>query len=104
MRRRSVGILLSVVASIGLVCASDSQPPNGQAQRELTLLYTNDFESAYDPIPAYWRDDVDRVGGIAQLAALIEQERRRAPTSFLLATSSPALWQSSPEASCPSNS
>ena len=73
MRRRSVGILLSVVASIGLVCASDSQPPTGQALRELTLLYTNDFESAYDPIPAYWRDDVDRVGGIAQLAALIEQ-------------------------------
>ena len=81
---RSVGILLSLVASIGLVRASDSQPPDGQSLRELTLLYTNDFESAYDPIPAFWRDDVDQVGGIAQLAALIEQERRRAPTSFLL--------------------
>ena len=55
-----------------------------RVERTVTLLYTNDFESAYDPIPAYWRDDVDRVGGIAQLATLIERERGRASTSFLL--------------------
>jgi 2',3'-cyclic-nucleotide 2'-phosphodiesterase (5'-nucleotidase family) len=52
--------------------------------REITLLYTNDFESAYDPIPAFWRDDLEHVGGIAQLATLIDQERARAELSFLL--------------------
>jgi len=57
---------------------SDDRP------REVTLLYTNDFESAYDPIPAYWRDDVERVGGIAHLAALIDRERTNASISFLL--------------------
>jgi len=52
--------------------------------REITLLYTNDFESAYEPIPAFWRDDLEHVGGIAQLATLIDQERARAELSFLL--------------------
>ena len=52
--------------------------------REVVLLYTNDFESAYDPIPAFWRDDLDHVGGIAELAALIEAERAKASLSFLL--------------------
>ncbi len=57
---------------------------NPVGTREVTLLYTNDFESAYDPIPAFWRDDLERVGGVAQLATLIETERERAELSFLL--------------------
>ncbi len=52
--------------------------------REVTLLYTNDFESAYDPIPAFWRDDLDHVGGIAQLATLIDEIRAAEKLSFLL--------------------
>ena len=54
------------------------------ATREVTILYTNDFESAYDPIPAFWRDDLEMVGGVAQLATLIDAERDRADLAFLL--------------------
>jgi len=52
--------------------------------RDLLLLYTNDLESAYDPIDAFWRDDIDHIGGVGQLAALITSERSKASTSFLL--------------------
>jgi hypothetical protein len=33
----------------------------------VTLLFTNDVESAYDPISAFWLDDVDMIGGIAEM-------------------------------------
>ncbi len=51
--------------------------------REVTLLFTNDFESAFDPIPAYWRDDVEYLGGIAQIATLVETIRDRETLVFL---------------------
>jgi 5'-nucleotidase / UDP-sugar diphosphatase len=49
----------------------------------VTLLFTNDFESAYDPIDAYWRDDIQRIGGIPQIATLIDQIRTTEPNVFL---------------------
>ncbi len=51
--------------------------------RTVTLLFTNDLESAYDPTPAFWRDDMDNIGGIAQLATLIEQKRSTEANVFL---------------------
>ena len=87
LTRWTVGTLLCVTAVVGIACSegpTSTGVKHGSGVREVTLLYTNDFESAYDPIPAFWRDDVDQVGGIAQLATLIEHERQRASTSFLL--------------------
>lgn len=55
----------------------------GENAKEVTLLFTNDFESAFDPIPAYWRDDVEFLGGAAQLATLIENIRGREELVFL---------------------
>ena len=49
----------------------------------VTLLFTNDLESAYDPVEAWWRDDTEQLGGIAQLATLISQTRAAATTAFL---------------------
>lgn len=49
----------------------------------VTLLFTNDFESTYDPVLAFWRDDMDRIGGVAQLATLIDQIRSTEPNVFL---------------------
>ena len=54
--------------------------------RELTILYTNDFHSAFDPIPAYWLKGSPRLGGAAQLSTLINQIRRRDRTVFLFDT------------------
>jgi 2',3'-cyclic-nucleotide 2'-phosphodiesterase (5'-nucleotidase family) len=54
--------------------------------REVTILYTNDFHSAFDPIPAYWLKGSPKLGGAAHLTTLIRQIRRREPTSFLFDT------------------
>ncbi len=56
----------------------------GDSIREVTLLYTNDIESVYDPIDAYWNDTLDRIGGMAYLATLIKQTQAREKLSFLL--------------------
>ncbi len=53
------------------------------ADRIVTLLFTNDVESAYDPIPAFWLDDVDMIGGIAEMTTLIETLRETEPNVFL---------------------
>jgi len=52
--------------------------------KQLTLLYTNDIESVYEPVEATWRQDMDRMGGMAHLATLIRQERDAAEASLLL--------------------
>ena len=57
--------------------------PAASAIREIVILHTNDFESAFDPIPAYWRNDVDYLGGGAHLAALVERIREVEEIVFL---------------------
>jgi 5'-nucleotidase/UDP-sugar diphosphatase len=49
----------------------------------VTLLFTNDVESAYDPIPAFWLDDLPMIGGIAEMTTLIRNLRRSEPNPFL---------------------
>ncbi len=56
----------------------------GGGAHEFTILFTNDFHSAFRPIPAYWLRGTPRLGGAAHLATLIERERAAASTSFLL--------------------
>jgi 2',3'-cyclic-nucleotide 2'-phosphodiesterase (5'-nucleotidase family) len=51
--------------------------------RVVTLLFTNDVESAYDPIPAFWLDDVAMIGGIAEMTTLIQELREQQPNVFL---------------------
>jgi len=54
-----------------------------ETTKEVTILYTNDIESVYDPIDAYWNDTIQRIGGMAQLATLIDQTRQQEPLHFL---------------------
>ncbi|MBX2875827.1 MAG: sulfatase-like hydrolase/transferase [Saprospiraceae bacterium] len=65
--------------------ANDPLRPTAQYEqfKELTLLYTNDIESVYDPIDAYWNDTIQRIGGMAHLATLIEQVRKKETSHFL---------------------
>jgi 5'-nucleotidase / UDP-sugar diphosphatase len=56
----------------------------GGGDHELTLLYTNDFHSAFEPVEAYWLTGSPRLGGAAHLATLVERERAAAGTCFLL--------------------
>jgi len=73
-------LCLSIFLCVSLVAARQ------QDQTEdivVTLLFTNDMESAYDPFPAFWIDDMERIGGIAELATLISKLRTTEPNVFL---------------------
>lgn len=56
----------------------------GGGTHQLTILYTNDFHSAFEPVPAFWLSGSPRLGGAAHLATLIERERAAADNVFLL--------------------
>ena len=45
--------------------------------RSVTILYTNDFHSAFDPILAYWLKGMPKLGGAAQLTTYINQIRKQ---------------------------
>ena len=81
-RQLTANLLLLALITLG-ACGQNSPPPTNSA-KTITLLFTNDFESAYDPVTAYWRTDMQRIGGIAQLATLIDQQRATQPNPFLL--------------------
>ena len=51
--------------------------------KEVVLLFTNDFESAFDPIPAYWRDDIEFLGGAAELTTMIDSIRQSEEIVYL---------------------
>lgn len=68
------GIAFGQAASVAAMADDD---------KVVTLLFTNDVESAYDPIPAFWLDDVSMIGGIAEITTLIESIRSTEPNVFL---------------------
>ena len=72
-----------LLLSLPLSSTADRGFFSGNPIREIVILHTNDFESAFDPIPAYWRNDVDYLGGGAHLAALVERIREDEETVFL---------------------
>ena len=47
--------VLLVALSFAPAIAPGSRPEH----KVVTLLFTNDVESAYDPIPAFWRNDLE---------------------------------------------
>jgi len=75
----SVFLLVGCCLAIGPSAAASAADGN----RQVTLLFTNDFESAYDPTPAFWRQDMTHIGGIAELAALVAQFRQAHAPVFL---------------------
>lgn len=51
--------------------------PSAPAEvREIVILHTNDFESAIDPIPAFWMEGTPLLGGAAHLKTMIDGIRR----------------------------
>ena len=78
-----VFLLSSLVACDDVAPESEAAESNDNREKQVTLLFTNDVESAYDPIPAYWLDDIDMIGGIAEMTTLIEDLRESEPNVFL---------------------
>jgi 2',3'-cyclic-nucleotide 2'-phosphodiesterase (5'-nucleotidase family)/nucleoside phosphorylase len=60
---------LLLIAVVGLALSEE---------REVVILYTNDFHSAIEPIPAYWLpgEPKPNLGGAAHLMTLVERIRR----------------------------
>lgn len=72
-------IMLSLIATI--IGVSNSAVAE---IRNVTLLHTNDIESVYEPVDAFWNPDIARIGGIPYLATLIKEVRAKEDTAFLL--------------------
>lgn len=85
---RRAFVRLAAAAPLAALPAVTSRAQNaprlGGGDHELTILYTNDFHSAFEPVPAFWLPGSPRLGGAAHLATLVERERAAAQTSFLL--------------------
>lgn len=83
--RRAVSLLLLLALCAAPVTVRlDAQAP--APARQVTILYTNDFHSAFDPIPAYWLEGSPRLGGAAHLATLVNRIRQREKPVFLFDT------------------
>lgn len=80
-------LLVLLITNLAAGNSSDSAHPSARlkasSDKLVTLLFTNDVESAYDPIPAFWLDDISMIGGIAEMTTLIETLRRTEPNVFL---------------------
>jgi 5'-nucleotidase/UDP-sugar diphosphatase len=81
MAFRPVGIAIVLLLLTIPVAAESAQASEGHT---LQLLYTNDVESVYEPLPAVWRSDMKQIGGLAKLASLIHQKRGEKPATVLL--------------------
>lgn len=88
MNRQISALLLALIALAISACGDPASSPkiveaDSSGDKIVTLLFTNDVESAYDPIPAFWLDDIDMIGGIAEMTTLIETLRANEPNVFL---------------------
>jgi len=86
MQRTRCAVVLLFLVLLPAACMGQTASRADDSTREVTLLYTNDFHSAIDPIPAYWLAGTPRLGGAAQLATLINQIRARDRSVFLFDT------------------
>ncbi len=75
--------LIFFLAAASTGCGPSQASAQDSADKVVTLLFTNDVESAYEPISAFWLDDVETIGGIAEITTLIESIRETEPNVFL---------------------
>jgi len=78
-----LGLAGTLIALSGLVMPVQAGEADTGTET-FQILYTNDIESVYEPLPAPWRSDMTHIGGLAKLASLIAQYRVQAPKSLLL--------------------
>jgi 2',3'-cyclic-nucleotide 2'-phosphodiesterase (5'-nucleotidase family) len=80
---RAALLACSILLLTGCGSTSRTTTPEPLGNRAVTLLFTNDVESAYNPIDAFWLGNQDRIGGIAEMTTLIETLRATEPNVFL---------------------
>lgn len=82
-RHHFLATVVSVFLLHPAIALSRADDNGDEGSRTVTLLFTNDVESAYDPIPAFWIDGMARIGGIAEMTTLIRELRATEPNVFL---------------------
>lgn len=82
-RTIAVGVASTLLLGLGFVMPAQGRAEIAEAET-FQILYTNDIESVYEPLPATWRSDMTHIGGLAKLASLIAQYRAQEPKSLLL--------------------
>ena len=75
-------LVMKTFYTLLIILLSSNYPLFGE-DKEITILHTNDFHSAFDPIPAYWLEGSPNLGGAAHLSTLINQLREMEDTVFL---------------------
>ena len=73
----------TIIIALALTAFVLGPTTSGAAEETVTLLFTNDVESVYDPIEAFWLDDMKMIGGIAEMTTLINELRQNEPNVFL---------------------
>ncbi|MEO1028293.1 MAG: bifunctional UDP-sugar hydrolase/5'-nucleotidase [Pseudomonadota bacterium] len=76
-------VILALFVSSACVSSPEQAKAPVSSNKTITLLFTNDIESAYDPTEAFWLEDLDYIGGVAELSTLIRQYRQSEPNAFL---------------------
>jgi 2',3'-cyclic-nucleotide 2'-phosphodiesterase (5'-nucleotidase family) len=76
-------LLFISVLAFALAACQPAVETESPSTTTVTLLFTNDVESAYDPIPAFWLEDQEMIGGIAEMTTLIKDIRQTEPNVFL---------------------
>ena len=82
-RTVAVGVASTLLLGLGVVMPAQGRAEIAEAET-FQILYTNDIESVYEPLPAIWRSDMTHIGGLAKLASLISRYRVQEPKSLLL--------------------
>jgi 5'-nucleotidase/UDP-sugar diphosphatase len=82
-RTVAVGVASTLLLGLGFVMPAQGRAEIAEAET-FQILYTNDIESVYEPLPAIWRSDMTHIGGLAKLASLIARYRVQEPKSLLL--------------------
>lgn len=74
---------LLIISLFAFAACQSADEQTASSQTVVTLLFTNDVESAYDPIPAFWLDNQEMIGGIAEMTTLINEIRSTDSNVFL---------------------
>jgi 5'-nucleotidase / UDP-sugar diphosphatase len=74
---------LRLIAIVLLVCAAFPLPAPAAAPVTVTILYSNDFHAAVEPMKATWLVDQPTIGGVRAFAAWVDMMRRNYPNAFL---------------------
>jgi 5'-nucleotidase/UDP-sugar diphosphatase len=74
---------LRLITIVLLVCAAFPLRAPAAPPVTVTILYSNDFHAAVEPMKATWLVDQPMIGGVRAFAAWVDMMRRNYPNAFL---------------------